>query len=282
MWEKINKFVYTYVILSALLLSAFFVVVVTVFGMSIMGIKSPYVVAVFTVGQLVLSVMVIWLMRKFQVFNIDDFKFKNIGKGLLLAWVGIVAVIINFFFILMPLPENSLIAPNPLHLLIVILHPLVGTGLFEEVLFRGLVLKLLLIKMGDSKKGLIKACVISSVVFAMVHLSNIIAYGDVLPFVSQIVVAIATGLFFAALFLRTRTLWIPILMHALLNLSVQIFDVIISPDILLQSNESQADTNILGFIVLTLVQALPFLISGIVLLKKVEPNEITVKESSAK
>lgn len=278
MWEKIKKFVCKHVILSVFILSAFFITAISLFGMSLLRITPPYEKAIYTVGQLVLTVIIIWLMRKLQVFNINDFKFRHMGNLFLLAWVGIVDAVITFFINFTQIPENGLIAPNPLHLLIVILHPLIGTALFEEVLYRGLVLKLLLAKMGYSKKGIIGSCIISSVLFGIGHVSNIIAFGgDILPFVSQIIYCIAWGIFFAALFLRTKTLWIPIIIHALSNLSVQIFGVIISPAILLQSAEAQGNTDILGFIVLTLIKTLPALIAGLVLLRKAKPEN---KENS--
>lgn len=88
---------------------------------------------------------------------------------------------------------------------------------------------------------------------------------------------IAWGIFYSALFLRTKTLWVPIIIHALGNLAAQIFDVIVSPDILLQGAEAQGDTDIIGFIVLTLIQTLPALIAGLILLRKVKPEE---KENS--
>lgn len=188
MWGKTKNFVHKHAILSGFLLFAFFITVISLFGMSLLRITPPYEKAIYTVGQLVLSFAIIGLMRKFQVFNINDFRFRNMGKGILLAWVGIVDAVVTFLFNFLPLPENSLIAPNPLHLVIVVLHPLIGTALFEEVLCRGLVLKLLLVKMGNTKKGIIGACIISSVIFGIGHGFNIIAFsGDVLPFAAQII-----------------------------------------------------------------------------------------------
>jgi membrane protein insertase Oxa1/YidC/SpoIIIJ len=81
MWEKINRFVHTRVILSVFLLSAFFISVVGIFGSLIIDITPSVRLAIFTLGQITLSIMVILLMRKMQVFNIDDFKFKNTGKS---------------------------------------------------------------------------------------------------------------------------------------------------------------------------------------------------------
>ena len=280
MWGKINKLVHSQTVLSALILSAIFISVVTVFGILIIDMTPSVRLTVFTIGQLVLSGTAVWLMRKLKVFDINDFSLKGIGKGFLFAWFGFVYIAVSFFIVLMQIPENSFIAPNIFYLLIVVLHPIIGTGLFEEVLFRGLILKILLKKTGHTKRGIINACVISSVLFGLVHFVNILAGAPVLPTIAQIISAMATGIFFAVVFVRTRKLWIPIFLHGLINLSVQIFDAIVSPNALLQNADSQPEINIVGFIISTLLETLPMLIAGFVLLRKVTPDEMEPRQGT--
>ena len=267
--EKINRFVRLRAVLSTVLLSVLFISAVTIFGISILDMTPSVRLAVFTCGQLILSGAIIWLMRKLEVFDINDFSFKGIGKGLLMAWFGIVYIAVSFFVVFFQIPENSFIRPNVFYLLIVILHPVIGTGLFEEVLYRGLVLKILLKKGGDSKAGIIKACVVSSALFGFLHIGNILAGAPVLETITQMISATAVGLFSAVIFVRTRKLWIPILFHGLLNVSVQIFNAIVSPDVLMQNVDIQPGINIIGFIINTLFVTLPILIAGLVLLRKV-------------
>ncbi|MDR2558913.1 MAG: hypothetical protein LBC86_05135 [Oscillospiraceae bacterium] len=136
-----------------LLLGILFMLAILAVGILIMLDMQPTIgLTLFTTWQIVLTCIVVFLMWKLQVFNIGDFKFKNMGKGFLLGWLFIVLSVILFLLNLMQLPEDSIIKPNPLYLLIVILHPFIGTGLFEEVLVRGLLLKLLLKKMGHTKR----------------------------------------------------------------------------------------------------------------------------------
>jgi membrane protease YdiL (CAAX protease family) len=234
----------------------------------------PSMLAIFTVGQLILSAIVVWLMKKMQVFDIKDFKFREMGKVVHLAWVGIMFPIGVFFYKFVQLPENSLAIPNMFYLVVVILHPLIGTGLLEEVLFRGLVFKILLKKMRHSKKGIINACLISSAFFGIVHIFNLFAGNNVLSVVETIISAFAFGMFCSAVFLRTRTLWIPILLHGFTNLSHQIFNAISSPVALYQDSLISADISIPKFILENLVGKILYLIAGIVLLRKVKPGEI--------
>jgi membrane protease YdiL (CAAX protease family) len=271
MRERINKFAHSHIVLSAFLLAVLFILVLTAIGLVAMEFAEPiHGLALFTVGQLILALIAIWLMRKLHVFDRADFKFKNMGKGFLLGWFFLVAAGVNFVLNLIGLPESSFITPNPLTLIVVLLHPFIGTGLFEEVLVRGLILKLLLVTMGHTKRGVINAVVISSVIFGVAHIVNLIQ-ADVLPVTSQIIYATATGILFAALYLRTKTLWVPILLHGLVNLSSQIFNAFIDFDMLPQNNEAQAD--IISLIINTLLIVIPCVITGFVLLRKVKPNE---------
>ncbi|MCL2343950.1 MAG: CPBP family intramembrane metalloprotease [Firmicutes bacterium] len=276
MWEKINKFVYSQTVLSVFLLSAVLISAIAVFGFFIIGMTPAARLAVYGAAQIILSGIVVWLMRKLGVFDADDFRCKGTGKKLLLAWFGVVYIIVSFFISFMQIPTNGFITPNIAYLIVVILQSFVGTALFEELLFRGLVLKLLLRKMGRAKKGIICACVISSVFFGLSHISNIFAGAPVLSTVSQIICAMGVGLFCAAIFVRTGKLWIPILFHGLLDLSAQIFNAIavVSPDTVSQNTFNPAAANIISFILLTLFTTLPVLIAALILLRKVEPDGV--------
>ena len=130
MWRKINKFIHSQAVLTAFLLSVIFISIVTVLGMSILDFAPTVRLAIFTIGQLILSGIAVWLMRKLEVFDINDFGYRGIGKGFIIAWFGIVYIIISFFISFMQVLENSFIAPNLFYLLIVVLHPFIGTGLF--------------------------------------------------------------------------------------------------------------------------------------------------------
>jgi membrane protease YdiL (CAAX protease family) len=277
MWERINKFTRSHSILVTLLMALLFITALTIFaalqlhirGMDILeATADPTVLMFFTMWQIVLSVIAIWLMRKMHVFNINDFRFKKMGQGFLLGWFNIVFAIGAFFFTFMSFPENSLIAPNPVHLLTIVFHQFLGTGPFEEILVRGLILKILLLTMGHSKKGIINACLLSSAIFGVAHIVNIIHGTGIFPVVGQIIYAAFIGVFYAALFLRTKTLWVPILLHGLTNVSTQIFNAIVSPDIM----QSQPDPSIIDAF-MPVVFALPFLLVGLILLRKVKTDD---------
>ena len=267
MWQKINNFVRANAILSAFLFSAVFLLLSVAVGLPTMqgGMEREIGMPILTVYQVVLTVIGILFMRKLQVLDKNDFKFINIGKGFLLGWIVLVlsAVMVLFGFLNR---SEYFIKPEPLFLLTVILFPL-STGLLEEVVFRGIVLKILLRKTGGTKKGIISAFIISAALFAVVHLIHLM-WKSPIDVTGDLLFAIAGGMFLGAIYLRTKTLIAPILLHWLLNLSGGIFDAFTSPEYTIP--EATLD----NVIIITLIAALPLIIAAFVLLRKVKPENI--------
>jgi len=267
MWQKINNFVRANAILSAFLFSAVFLLLSVAVGLPTMqgGMERKIGMPILTVYQVVLTVIGILFMRKLQVLDKNDFKFINIGKGFLLGWIVLVlsAVMVLFGFLNR---SEYFVKPEPLFLLTVILFPL-STGLLEEVVFRGIVLKILLRKTGGTKKGIISAFIISAALFAVVHLIHLM-WKSPIDVTGDLLFAIAGGMFLGAIYLRTKTLIAPILLHWLLNLSGGIFDAFTSPEYTIP--EATLD----NVIIITLIAALPLIIGAFVLLRKVKPENI--------
>ena len=85
-------------------------------------------------------------------------------------------------------------------------------GFGEEVMFRGLGVANYMRKIRSA--GQIKVIFwLSSIVFGLIHLSNLLAGGDTMSVVIQSVYAIGVGMLFGAVYLRTGNLWPTILAH---------------------------------------------------------------------
>lgn len=91
---------------------------------------------------------------------------------------------------------------------------LVGFG--EELAFRGVLMRLLL------KRGVGYTVAVSSILFGLMHLVNF-AFGMPWPAVAlQVLFAGMTGVGFAAMTLRTGSLWPTIVLHAAYNLAFRV------------------------------------------------------------
>ena len=98
----------------------------------------------------------------------------------------------------------------------------ISTGLIEEIPFRGIVLYAFIRLWGDSRRGIIKSVLYSSVIFGGTHLIHI-ALGRPLP--QAILVVISTflaGIYYAAIVLRWKTIWTVVLLHGLLNALIEL------------------------------------------------------------
>ena len=85
-------------------------------------------------------------------------------------------------------------------------------GFGEEVMFRGLGIANYMRKI-ESESQIKVIFWLSSIVFGLVHMTNILAGGDPFSVVIQSVYAIGVGMLFGAVYLRTGNLWPTILGH---------------------------------------------------------------------
>ncbi|MGL5354518.1 MAG: lysostaphin resistance A-like protein, partial [Clostridium sp.] len=145
-----------------------------------------------------------------------------------------------------------------------------STGFFEEILVRGVVLKLFLNKYGKNKKGIYLSVIISSLIFGAAHFDRYITgQSDLMTTLNTIIIAIFLGVSLGAVFLRTKSLWVTIIIHALIdivgaveylkiNSLADMVDVLKGTPITLEG--------ILGNIIITL----PFFLCGLFFLRKVK------------
>ena len=81
----------------------------------------------------------------------------------------------------------------------------------EEAIFRGLILRTLL------PQGLLRAAVLSSMIFALVHLLNLAGGANLAATILQVIVAFLMGLAFVTPLAITRNIWPLVFIHALNN-----------------------------------------------------------------
>jgi len=122
------------------------------------------------------------------------------------------------------------------------------TGFTEETFFRGVVLGVL------RPGGAVRAVVLSSLLFGMVHLGNVFVRPSVALVVAQAVGAVCFGIAYGALRLRLATIWPLIALHALHDLLLRVGGLPVVPT--------------------DVVQDVVLLIYGIVLLRRPEGGEV--------
>jgi membrane protease YdiL (CAAX protease family) len=105
---------------------------------------------------------------------------------------------------------------TPLETLLLGLASAVLAGVMEEVAFRGVLLNALL------PRGAWPAVAISSMLFGLMHASNALLGAPWQTVLLQIVFAGMAGTGYAAMRLRTGSLWPPVVLHALFDLTFRV------------------------------------------------------------
>ena len=128
-------------------------------------------------------------------------------RDLRVLWLPTLALLLPFVAGIQPLPANELLT---------LIVGYAATAFFEEAIFRGMILGLL------RPKGIWTAVLVSSLLFGLVHLSNIALRGNPGLIALQALGAATGGVGMAAIRVRTRTVWPGIALHALHDLFFQL------------------------------------------------------------
>lgn len=94
-----------------------------------------------------------------------------------------------------------------------------SVGLCEELIFRGVIFNKLQELLSGRKNVFLVSALVSSCVFGLVHFENLIEQ-TFISTVMQVYFAFATGLCFCGIYLFSRTLLIPILLHGIVDTGV--------------------------------------------------------------
>jgi len=98
-----------------------------------------------------------------------------------------------------------------------------STGMFEEVLMRGVVFSILVKAWGTDSKGVMLAAVTQALIFGLAHLSNLY-FMSAVDVIAQVAFATCIGIGFAGLVYLSGSLWPAILVHSILNAAGSIND----------------------------------------------------------
>ena len=167
-----------------------------------------------TFSRMGLSLLFIWLLyifggRDYLLFN------KNIGMMLLWSLPCFMVAIVNFPWYSTFVSANFSIARGDLIGLYILY--IVFVALAEELIFRGVILVLLKDWFRNVRHAPILITVIGAGVFALFHLTNLfigVGIGDVLL---QCAYTFLIGAMLMVTMLKTKNIWICVVVHAIFN-----------------------------------------------------------------
>lgn len=205
--------------------------------------------------------------------SILRFSGKQFGKRLLVGGYFLLIGVSSLIQNLASADRGTIRSPG--HLLLFVLSMLM-IGMAEEITFRGVIATLLFRQYGKTTSGVWFCVIASGILFGCPHLINAIGGGSALTGVLvQAVSAVGSGMVFTAMYYRTRTIWVPILLHAWIDFAGLIVSGLYG--------EGTIGTVISSYSLWQMVSVLPYLIIAAYLLRDTKMQEIlqTTKSDSA-
>lgn len=205
--------------------------------------------------------------------SILRFSGKQFGKRLLVGGYFLLIGVSSLIQNLASADRGTIRSPG--HLLLFVLSMLM-IGVAEEITFRGVIATLLFRQYGKTTSGVWFCVIASGILFGCPHLINAIGGGSAFTGVLvQAVSAVGSGMVFTAMYYRTRTIWVPILLHAWIDFAGLIVSGLYG--------EGTIGTVISSYSLWQMVSVLPYLIIAAYLLRDTKMQEIlqTTKSDSA-
>ncbi len=175
----------------------------------IIGTPGEYIEEYFSIpGAIIDIILSIFLLFLYSyLFHFDSFfKLENMKIGLILLIPMFIYLIIDFI-------TNSVISFSGFSNINLFIS-IIGAGIIEEVIFRGILVSYLM-KIIDSKYKIYIVAILSAGIFAIMHFINY--NGSNLAITTIQVISAFNFILLAAVYLRTGNLWLPIMIHILNN-----------------------------------------------------------------
>lgn len=211
-------------------------------------------------------ILVIMVMFLTGMYSQAGFILKGIGKGILFGWYSLVIGPMLLTAMFLSADKNILVFPG-VPRIISFTVSMLTIGVFEEILFRGIVLNILISRWKNNKNGIMKAIILSAFLFGAAHLANLIMWPNlIITTASQVVYAFLTGFYLACIYVRSRNIWSVILLHALTNWFSMFINIFDPARLLAEKTVSDIPVSLgLGLIGLSI----PGLFIGIFIIRKV-------------
>nr|WP_294936033.1 type II CAAX endopeptidase family protein [uncultured Flavobacterium sp.] len=180
-----------------------------------------------------------FFFRLYEKRTISELSSKRIAKNLLLGTLIGVALQSLTIFVIYLGGGFTIVSVNPVSFIIIPLTIAFTVAIFEEILIRGIIFRIM-----EEKLGSYIALLISAVLFGALHLVN---PGSSL--LSGLCVAVEAGLLLGAAYIYSRNLWFPIAIHFAWNfMQSGIFGAITSGT---EKTSSLLTTKIEGAVIIT-------------------------------
>lgn len=169
---------------------------------------SKYGIMMWMEALMALIMLIVMLLSGNKyVFTEEKEKFgKSLKRGMPILVVSFIALLVSTITLIDQKEFNFI---NFLTLLLLC----ASIGLFEEFLGRGWLQNEFIERFGNTRKGVIKSIVISSLFFGLMHIANVMAGQNLFETLMQVIQTTFLGLLLGAVYYKTKNIWSCVFLH---------------------------------------------------------------------
>lgn len=166
-----------------------------------------------SICYLIIAALFLWL--QFILGNSPYLSFKEFSlKNAIWCLPCLLVAIVNYPFSALASGQLAFIR---LDLLWLYSLYVIGISLVEEMVFRGILLFLLIDLFKNQKLKYFLSVLISSAVFSLFHLANLFIGMDIGSVLLQMLYTFLIGAMFAVITIKTKSIWMAVIIHALFD-----------------------------------------------------------------
>ena len=215
MLQKFRELCYKYAVVSSIAIAVLFYACLNGFAYLFSLLPNHIAVGyVETIFDILYPIGIVFLFGLMGVF-----REKGFFKGLFCALPFLILQVIalgSFFSDALSDPESVW---KPWYLILLGLLTMIAIGVREECFFRATIQNILAKKYANSVKGVWFTAIVSALIFGLIHATNVFTGVDLKSACIQAFNNVFIGLLFAAIYLRSRSIWALISIHALTDFS---------------------------------------------------------------
>lgn len=149
-------------------------------------------------------------------------------------------------------------------------------GLTEEFLCRGWVQNEFIERFGDTRKNVIISIMLSSLVFGLMHITNIFAGQGLFETIMQILQATSLGALLGSIYYRTKNIWAVAFLHGFYDFGIFLYDI----DLIKDCTTGTVTPQIMAYQIFSSALIIAFYtISTIIILRKKDTHKIIDENS---
>ena len=205
-------------ILGASLITAGFFALLQAFGTDLTSL-GVFPMLMTDILKIILAAVIILIMKRISHGSFYfGFGAKNLRESIALASIALVFALCN---VLEAVFFNGILQENGLVLLASVISAL-AAGFYEEIACRGVVVTSMMENWKTAPHYILRTTLVSGILFGLIHFVNLTS-GDIAGTFLQVFYAAGIGIFFGAVYIRTRNLWGAFLVHFIVDATAFIF-----------------------------------------------------------